>query len=163
MNNTEIGRALQQLSMYQYGPGFRLLFKCSQAARKAAVSVLCNTVRKEIVDFCKIMNQKDTGLKAMIDFNWQNIIDDSKMKCPSILEFLTAMVTRKHRQRTATKKSGKKIVSLLPAIGSMLSVIHQIRSRRSGLLQLMVSLLLWIGGCKRKVCYTGGVVRICRH
>ena len=151
VNRTDLGRAIHLLSLSQYGPGLRLLLKSSKAAKKAAVWVLCGIVRKEIVEFCKAVKQKDRDLKAMLDFTWESIISDAKQKCPSALDLLIATLTTKLCHKTVSKKGRKNVISLIPVVGSFLSVISQIRSRHSGILQLMVSLMLWIGGCKRKV------------
>ena len=48
------------------------------------------------------------------------------------------------------------MTSFLPIIGMVVSILAQMRSRHNGVLQLMVSLIMWIGGCKRKVSITEG-------
>ena len=44
-----------------------------------------------------------------------------------------------------------KMTSFLPIIGMVVSISAQTRKRHNRVLQLMVSLIMWIGGCKRKV------------
>ena len=46
------------------------------------------------------------------------------------------------------------MTSFLPIIGMVVSILAQMRSRHNGVLQLIVSLIMWIGGCKRKVSIT---------
>ena len=46
------------------------------------------------------------------------------------------------------------MTSFLPIIGMVVSILAQMRSSHNGVLQLMISLIMWIVGCKRKVSIT---------
>lgn len=151
VNNTDIGRAIQLLANYRYQNGIKLLLQSSKSARKAAIKVLTDTVRQESTKLPKKMQKEKNVLGMVQNFDWNSVINEARTTCPTLLEFLTASVTKKqsHKQMTKTKKH--KTVSLLPIIGSMLCIIGHTRSSQCSILQQLVSIMLWLGGCKRKV------------
>lgn len=143
---------MQLVSQSKYRSGFRKLFKASRVAKSSSVHVMCDIIRHEISSFSKFMgNESKKDLSSVLNFSRYRIISAAKKLCPTILTFVTAAVTKKHSQKSATKKKGKKAISLFPIIGSILCILGYARSKRCSLLQQMVSLMMWLGGCKRKV------------
>lgn len=152
VNNTAVGKGVHLVSQSKYRSGFRKLYKASKVAKSSSVHVMCDIIRQEIAAFSKFMTHENKrNLSSVLNFSWYNIISAAKRLCPTLLTFITAAVTKKQYQRTATKKKGKKIVSLLPIIGSVLCIFGYVKTKRCSLLQQMVSLMMWLGGCKRKV------------
>lgn len=152
VNDTAVGKGVHLVSLSKYRSGFRKLYKASKVAKSSSVHVMCGIIRQEISAFSKFMgNENKRDLSSVLNFSWYRIISAAKKLCPTLLTFITAAVTKKHYQKTATKKKGKKIVSLFPIIGSVLCIFGYVKSKHCSLLQQMVSLMMWLGGCKRKV------------
>lgn len=148
VNETAVGVQLFRLSKYR--SGFRKLFKASRVT-KSSVHVMCDIIRHEISSFSKSMDNESNNLSSVLNFSWYRIISAAKRLCPTILTFVTAAVTKQHSQKSATKKKGKKTISFFPIIGSILCIFGYARYKSCSLLQQMVSLMMWLGGCKRKV------------
>ena len=105
--------------------------------------------------FCKLQKRTTNNLNSLLEFDWTFFINKANQVSPSIVQFLTASRTKKQYHKSASKKGrrGKK-TSFLPIIGMVVIILAQMRSRHNGVLQLMISLIMWIGGCKRKVSIT---------
>lgn len=149
LKNTKRGRAIQLISQSRFKNGMRQLLTCSKSALANTVHVLCDIVRKESESYGI---DRATDKQPLLEFNWDKIISRAKKLSPIILQILTAAVTKKHHQFHATKKKGKKIISLLPRIGSLMEIIGNSRKRTCNQLQTFVSLMMWLGSCKTKVC-----------
>lgn len=152
VNETVVGKGVQLVSHSKYRVGFRKLFKASRVAKSSSVQVMCDIIRHEISSFSKFMGNKSRkDLSSVLNFSWYRIISAAKRFCPAILTFITAYVTKKTSQKSAIKKNGKKTISLFLIIGSILCIFGYARSKRCSLLKQMLSLMMWLGGCKIKV------------
>ena len=151
VNNTDHGRAVHLLSHYRYKNGVKLLLNTSRAARRATVHAMSDVIRKEIKNFASRKRTEENAFEIIKNFKWSSIISEAQRKCPMLLECLTASVTKKHYHKTMSKRKGKNIISLQPVIGSLLCIIAHTRSRHYSILQHLVSIMMWLGGCKRKV------------
>ena len=102
--------------------------------------------------FCKLQKRTTNNLYSLLEFDWTLFINKANQVSPSIVQFLTASLTKKQYHKSASKKGKRgKMTTFLPIIGMVVSILAQMRSRHNGVLQLMVSLIIGIGGCKRNV------------
>jgi len=154
VNNTCVGQAINHISQSKYKKGFKQLFHSSKAAKKAAVEVMGNIVREELTGYTKkLATRENTGLPELFEFNWFNQLTDARKSCPCVLELLIAFLTKRKCHKTISRKRGGKNISLVPVVGTLLSIITNTRNWKSNVLQQMNSVMLWLGGCKRKVSF----------
>ena len=137
--------------------GLRQLLHCSKSARSAAVHIMQDIVRSEAKLYAKSTSKNVINLQSLIDFDWDSVIKQAQDICPALLSIVTASLTSTKRQKSRTKK-GEKIISMVPQIGSILSIIAFHWSTRCSVFQQMNSLMMWLGGCKRKVVSTPAII-----
>ena len=137
----------------RYLSGLRQLLNYSKSARSAAVHIMQDIVRSEAKLYSK-STSKSVNLQSLVKFEWSSVIKEAQDKCPALLSIVTASLTSKKRQKSKTKKKGEKIISMVPQIGSILNIIAFHWSTRCSVFQQMNSLMMWLGGCKRKVIFT---------
>ena len=157
MNNTKLGNAVQQMAKGRYLSGLRQLLHCSKSARSVAVHIMQDIVRSEAKLYAK-STSKSVDLHSLINFEWNSVIKQAQDICPALLSIVTASLTSKKRQKSRTKKKGGKIISMVPQIGSILSIIAFHWSNRCSVFQQMNSLIMWEAGCKRKVVSTPAII-----
>ncbi|XP_041353177.1 uncharacterized protein LOC121371367 [Gigantopelta aegis] len=152
VKSSQLRQALIIISKSKYHTGFRRLFNSSKAAKKAAVRVICEVVRKEAINFAKTFgNKNNSAIEDITNFSWEIVLKDAWHLCPTLIKIIIAALTKKENWKTITRRRGKTIISAKPLVGSLLCIVGFIRSYQCNILQRMVSLLLWLGGCKTKV------------
>ncbi|KAL3855763.1 hypothetical protein ACJMK2_014965 [Sinanodonta woodiana] len=69
-------------------------------------------------------------------------------KC--LLELVKTSITKKHYHNSVTKWIRRKLLILVPVI-FLLCIISFIRTRHSAILQQLDSIIIWLGGCKKRL------------
>ena len=157
VNNTKLGNAIEQIAKGRYLYGLRQLLHCSKSARSAAVHIMQDIVRSEAKLYAK-STLESVDLHSLINFEWNSVIKQAHDICPALLSIVTASLTSKQRQKSRTKKKGERFISMVPQIGSILSIIAFHWSNKCSVFQRMNSLMMWEAGCKRKVVSTPAII-----
>ncbi|CAC5412943.1 unnamed protein product [Mytilus coruscus] len=76
VNNTKIGQAVSNIGRGKYSKGFRELWKQSKTAKRAAIHVLQDEIRKEVTEFAKATSVADDGWEDILD-EWEDMEDQS--------------------------------------------------------------------------------------
>lgn len=108
VNETAVGVQLFRLSKYR--SGFRKLFKASRVTKSSSVHVMCDIIKHEISSFSKSMDNESINLSSVLNFSWYRIISAAKRLSNFCYRYCNKKKT--HSQKSATKKKGKKNISL---------------------------------------------------
>ena len=85
----------------------------------------------------------------MRDFSWEKILTEAKERCPTLLDVITAVCSRREGQNV--QRSGAKRI---PPIGTIYSMLLNQYNRELNLVQHINTVLLASGQAEMKVCFS---------
>ncbi len=147
-------RAKGYINRSCYERGFSLLFKQSKAARKALATTLTRFARQEMLSLlqpsgqlCKTIENMD----SVSDFGWLQLFSEVRQQCPFLYSVLLGCLTTQRGAKTLSLRGrkGRSVIGPVATIASLLG--FYCRPTKAKYLQELVSLQMWLGGCKRQV------------
>lgn len=95
---------------------YRIGLSCLKLAvtKSSSVHVMGDIIRHKISIFSNFMGNESKNLSSVLNFSWYRISEEAL--------FCYCCCNKKHCQKSATKKKGKKTISLSSIIGSILCV-----------------------------------------
>lgn len=155
-SSVEVRRACRYFTARHYVKGIKVLLH-RVGFRKALYEVYVETIRSEVSSLIKKKTTSFHGKKTLDEikeFSWDNKIAELKENCPALNNALMGALTSK-QSITFTGLSTRKAVSVIPTVGTLMSIImYQLQPRRMNDLQELNAMQMWMAGCKREVYLT---------
>ncbi len=134
---------------YDYRRGINLLYK-KPSGKKAIHTLLSKVVHKEMSSLKKAQTvlRGKTSLEALETFSWDTVLEDISRDAPLFCTLLATAITNPKCQDAML--NGRK--NIKPGLGLVIAVLLHLRFPcQYRLVQDIMSIELWRGGCRRSV------------
>ncbi|WAR25131.1 hypothetical protein MAR_010835 [Mya arenaria] len=136
---------------YKYDKGFRHYMSKSKVALKSLRKVLRRKIRMDVKQMLKdvaLPVKQSVSVSGFKDMNFAQMLTAFESHAPFLYDAIVSSLTTREKEL----KRGKGNVSLVPVIGTIMSMIaYQNKPKLASLLMKMNAVQMWRSGCKRSL------------